>query len=285
MDHGIKYGKKLGYLIDAAFANEEADDEYRTHLGASVLGEKCARAVWFRWKWAAFEAFDGRMLRLFARGHREEEVFTGLLRRLGCQVWTGDENGNQFRVSFHGGHVGGATDGVILGLPELPDVPCLLEMKTHNDKRFKEVRDKGVRVGQPKHYHQGQVYAHGLKLPWVLYCAVNKNDDELFFELFQHDVQVAEGLLARAGDIVFREEAPPRISENSSWWECRFCPARGVCFGFEDPKVNCRTCRHSKPLRDGTWSCSQGRPEITERSQVGCEQWSVDSNLLVGWKR
>lgn len=72
-------------LIDRAQV-EDADDENRKHLGGSLIGRKCNRALWYTFRWAAKEKFEGRMLRLFDRGQREEFQFVKYLRRAGINV-------------------------------------------------------------------------------------------------------------------------------------------------------------------------------------------------------
>lgn len=271
----MDYGQRLAQLIDAATASELAEDGLRYHLGGSVIGSKCMREVWLSYRWAAREEFEGRMLRLFNRGHREEEVFATLFRRVGATVWTADANGQQYRVKCLDGHGGGSLDGVAINLPDLPaHVPngaaVLCEMKTHNDKQFKNLVKKGVRTSHPKHYKQAQFYMHNAGLKFCLYCAVNKNDDSLHFEFFDYDPATGNYLTNRGETIIFGSGIPPRISENPSWFECTFCAMRGVCFKYTDAFLNCRTCRHSAPQRDGTWSCALGHHEITTNPKQGC---------------
>lgn len=272
-------GQRLVYLLDATYATQEREDGFRSHLGASVLGDDCMRQVWFGWRWAdtSEDQLEGRVLRLFARGHREEPVFVDLLRRLGAEVWTHDKQGQQFRIKAYGGHMGGSVDAVARGLPILPpyiskDDPVLLELKTHNDKQFKQLLSKGLKEGHPKHYKQANIYAHHLGIKYVLYCAVNKNDDSLWFYFFEADPQVGQMLTLRAETIIFGSGTPPRISESPAWFECRFCDMQQVCFGRKMPKVNCRTCAHSKAERDGTWSCAMARSEIQTKPKEGCEE-------------
>jgi hypothetical protein len=172
--------------------------------------------------------------------------------------------------------MGGSMDGVARGLPALPphvpkDAPVLLELKTHNDKLFKLLLSKGLKEAHPKHYRQAQTYMFHSGLRYCLYCAVNKNDDSLWFYFFEFDSSVGHHLTMRAETIIFGSGTPPRISETPSWFECRFCSLNDVCFGRKMPWVNCRTCAHSKPEQDGTWSCARGNPAITEKPKVGCE--------------
>lgn len=252
----------------------------RTHLGASIIGKKCMREAWFHFRWADREFLEGRMLRLFHRGHNEEKVFVDLLRRMGAQVWTHDDAGRQFRVEAFGGHFGGSMDGVAAKLPELdPTIPVLLELKTHNDKWFKALQKQGLIGAFPKHYKQAQAYMHLANLKWCLYCAVNKNDDQLWIHFFSYDPQIGHQLMARAESIIFGQGLPPRISETPAWFECKFCCMREVCFKFKQPRVNCRTCRYSHPQKDGTWSCDLNRPEIKLMPKNGCPHHEFISEL------
>jgi hypothetical protein len=264
----MTYGEKLVEIIDNKVAADNTEDGLRTHLGASVLGEKCMRQVWYSFRWFATEQFSGRMLRLFARGQREEAVFFELLRATGAKVWT--HNGdNQFRVSWFGGHLGGSLDGVAI----LDGIATLLECKTHNDKSFKELATKGVWSAKPKHYAQAQIYMAGMQLTQCLYIAVNKNDDTLYLELFAFEPDRAQGLVNRAETIIFGDGIPNKISNSPAWYECRFCPMHEVCHRGEEPLVNCRTCKNSRPERDGTWSCDRERTEITTQPKAGCTEY------------
>ena len=98
---------------EAIFSAYEADtrDGFRTHLGASLIGKECERALWYDFRWATKAKFPGRVLRLFETGNREEDRLVGNLRRTGATVLELDpETGRQFRVQAHGGHFGGSLD-------------------------------------------------------------------------------------------------------------------------------------------------------------------------------
>jgi hypothetical protein len=72
--------------IDAAVQAKEALQKPRGHLGASEVGKPCARAVWYSFRRVHTVKHTGRMLRLFARGHREEDVVLLYLRQAGITV-------------------------------------------------------------------------------------------------------------------------------------------------------------------------------------------------------
>lgn len=61
-------------------------DKPRTHLGISEIGKPCMRMLYYNFRWCFFDNFDGRMLRLFKRGHREEERYVNYLEGVGCKV-------------------------------------------------------------------------------------------------------------------------------------------------------------------------------------------------------
>ena len=99
----------------------EAGDGFREHLGASVIGRECDRALWYEFRWVTRAAQAGRMLRLFETGRLEEDRLIRNLRRIGVTVLDVDpETGRQWHVQAHGGHFGGSLDGVGLGIPEAP---------------------------------------------------------------------------------------------------------------------------------------------------------------------
>lgn len=64
---------------------KDQEDGRRNHLGASLIGRKCRRELWYSFRWATDTKHKGRMLRLFNRGHREEDRFVDWLRQVGVE--------------------------------------------------------------------------------------------------------------------------------------------------------------------------------------------------------
>ncbi len=77
-------------LLSARERREEASEGPRRYLGASVIGHPCDRFLWMHFRGIHRERFDGRMLRLFDRGQREESVFIQELRWIGAEVMDRD---------------------------------------------------------------------------------------------------------------------------------------------------------------------------------------------------
>lgn len=80
------FGAKLVKIVDKGVEAKEQRKKGRTHLGASVLGRKCLRQIWYGWRWVHVVKHSGRLLRLFNRGHREEDRLVEWLRDAGAIV-------------------------------------------------------------------------------------------------------------------------------------------------------------------------------------------------------
>ena len=264
---------EVARAIDDDRASNQGDGR-RAHLGCSIIGRECTREIWYSFRWAAQVQWSGRMLRLFDRGNREEEVFVSLLRSIGCEVWDHTPNGDQYRVSFADGYIGGSIDGVAKGIPGAPETPHLLEFKTHNDKSFQDMKKKGLIESKPAHYAQMQMYMKGMKLKRGLYMAVNKNNDEIYTERVSYDATVAKEYLGRGIDIVEARVPPPKISNRPDWYQCRWCNFSGQCHKGLPLSKNCRTCDHVQMPGAGRWTCGRTNKDLsTTEQRNGCEEW------------
>ena len=242
---------------EAIFAGYEADADtgFREHLGASQIGKSCERALWYDFRWTTPSRFPGRILRLFETGQLEEARLVRNLRRTGATVLEVDpETGRQWRVEAHGGHFGGSLDAVALGLIEAPKTWHVVEFKTHGLKSFRELVAKGVAEAKPQHWAQMQVYMHLTGLTRAMYVAVCKDTDDLHIERVHADGDAAERLLAKAVRVIHAPRPPARISEDSAWFECRFCDHHAVCHGGGAAAHTCRSCLNSTPV-EGGWHC------------------------------
>jgi len=294
-DQGARYrgwlGKVMPHIGDAYRTDE---DGHRTHMGASLLGQECARAIWYNFRWATKSNFDGRLLRLFNRGHLEEARFIAALLMVGCEVFQQDANGKQYRISFADGHAGGSGDGVALHLPDLPQgTAALCEFKTHGEKSFIELAGdlkawrshvegkgpflgKGVREAKTEHYVQMQLYMRKMGLPVALYAAVNKNTDDLYMELVPLNSELADQFLARGEKLVWMDQPPEKLNASPGFFKCRFCDHKPVCHLKAAPDRNCRTCVYSDPAPGAKWTCRLHDSVIEKDVQLtGCKDYEV----------
>ncbi len=246
---------------------------HRPHMGASIIGDSCERKVWLTWRWALTPNFDGRILRLFEYGKKAEERIFAEMRAVGIEVWDFDDNGEQWRVSACNGHFGGSLDAVAVGVAEAPKTPCVIEVKTHNDKSFKEVVEKGVKAAKPVHWFQFQVYCKLMDIDRALYVAENKNTSELYTEWVHADSEAAEQMIARAQRLIDMTEPPQRLSEDPAHWQCKMCNFHPVCHGDKAAEANCRTCCHATPATKAEWKCEAKGVTLNDAMQkAGCSQ-------------
>lgn len=247
------------------------DGGHRWHLGASLIGDACKRKLWYLFRWCFREQTDGRKQRLFNRGHREEARFTEWLKGIGAQVWTHETpdvyneageivvEGKQYRVSAVMGHFGGSLDG-IARLPERYgiDEPVLLEFKTNGTGAgFNKLGEDGMPVAKPQHFAQTSTYgsdpAYGFR--YVLYFNINKNDDSLHVELVKLDHRLGQQMREKAEQIIMSQTPPPRLSDNPTFKDCGYCPAKEICHKGAIPEKNCRSCKAARPVENGEWFC------------------------------
>lgn len=228
----------------------------RQHLGASIIGRECERELWLSFRWARNPDFDGRLLRLFNRGHREEEVFVAELRAVGAIVHEVDpETGRQWTFADHESHFGGSADGIAVGIPDAPREPHLLEFKTHSASSFAKLND-GVRAAKLEHWAQMQTYMRYFGLKRALYVAVNKDTDAVYMERVVFEPDVAQRLVDRARRII--ESPVPGAIRPEKSPACLFCTFKPMCHSGEaSTEKNCRTCAFSSPATGGAWWCAK----------------------------
>lgn len=253
---------------------ESKKQEHRPHMGASLIGHDCERHVWMNFRWALTPTFPGRVLRLFSTGQREEGRIVEELRGIGATVWETDPaTGDQWRVSACNGHFGGSLDGVAEGLPEAPKTPAVLEFKTHSHKSFTDLIAKRVQVAKPQHYDQMTIYMGLMQLDRAMYIAVDKDTDDMYCEWVHFDADRFAQLLDRAHRLIDMTEPPPKISQDPTNWQCKFCNYHAVCHGDIAAESNCRTCCHSSPVENAAWKCEVKAQTLTTAQQrVGCSQ-------------
>tara|TARA_R110000823_G_scaffold87271_2_gene194822 strand:- start:495 stop:1514 length:1020 start_codon:yes stop_codon:yes gene_type:complete len=268
---------RIADLIDAV--HQEDDNPARTYFGASAAGGECDRALWLSFRWAVFPVFPGRILRLFRRGHNEEESVIADLKSIGMRI-----DGEQTSMDF-GWHVKGHCDGIIeSGVPGAEKTRHLLEIKTYSKKRFDALcKSADIRKFSPTHYIQMQLYMHASNTRRALYYAICKDDDRVYTERVEYVELEAKKAIERAHRIVRSDRMPEPISADPSWYKCKFCDAHEMCHVTKLTKeVNCRTCAHSTALENGKWSCAMndGAEIPTEYSRTGCDAHVLHPDMV-----
>lgn len=257
--------------VRAIYKAYEDSNESWDSLGISVgeLGTECDRALFYSFRWATpVESHEGRVVRIFRRGDIEEDRLVVDLEQIGVEVF-----GLQDRIRLVSGHVRGKIDGRLLGVPEAPKTEHLFEAKSSNDANFKVlVRDK-CKKAQPKHYVQCQIGMHCFGLTRALYVVTNKNDEHIYAERIEYDIDFCLRLLARAQRIIGMDAPPKRINEKPEFFGCSFCKHKPVCHEGAWSRVTCRSCIYASPEMHGNaaWSCARWQKPISfDEQKVGC---------------
>lgn len=232
---------RLGFLLDAAIQAENAKQEPRDYLGASRIGESCLRKLQFEYfNTPKDKPFDGRILRIFHRGHEGEQWMIRWLRLAGFNLRTEKPDGGQFGFSAANGKLRGHADGVFVAGPdEFGPWPRLWECKFLGAKGFGKLEKERLKKAYPVYYAQVQLYMAYFQLTDnpVLFTAVNANDMEIYAESVPFDSAHAQAMSDKAVNVLSAcaaGEMLPRVAQREDWYECKFCDYAKRCWNHGD---------------------------------------------------
>lgn len=257
-------------------------------INVGDIAKACQRALWYDFRRASpGEIIEGRKLRIFATGNIEEERLLADLEAIGCTVAN-----QQARVKFCGGHVRGAIDGEVTGVPEAPVTTHIVECKSSNEKGFKALTKDGLEKAKPLHYGQCQLYMHGRNLTRALYLCVNKDDDSIYVERVRYDVAYCLRMLARAEHVIRADDPPAKLHEDPTHkmaFECGYCRNLNVCHKGAWARRGCRTCIHATAVLtsdNACWDCSRwSKPLSLAEQAAGCDRHRYLPGLVPGGKQ
>ncbi len=232
---GAGIGDTVNEYIDAALKKAREGEVKRNYLGASRLGEPCARKLAYEYRGDEGAPFSARTLRIFAKGHVFEDLMIEWLRAAGFDLKTRNKAGGQFGFETMGGRVQGHIDAVILSGPvDLGHpYPLLFECKSLNDKSWSNLQKNGLEKANNTYFVQCNIYMGYLDLPACLFSALNKNTAEIYHEFIRFNSAVAQQYSDRAVDIITTVAAgylPPRITDDPEFYLCRWCDYKKICW-------------------------------------------------------
>lgn len=282
-DQGTKYRaglKKWLPLMNDAYRPSD-EKPIRHHLGASLIGSPCDRALFYNYRWVIPSYFDSRLIKLFNTGHRAEAEFISMLECIGVEVLQQTGDGKQYNFSHSNSHVGGSLDGILKNTPFLENFIVTAEFKTSSDKLFKELVAGGVKKEKHQHYIQMVIGMEKLNAQYCCYMCKNKDTDDLYVEIIEHDSHIAKHYLERAEHIVYSDKLPTKIANSDTAFNCRYCDFSGLCHwgDVSEVDVNCRSCKHSYPSKDGSlsgkWQCVKYNNAVLPRDKsiYGCKTY------------
>ena len=229
-------GARINDLIEAALVVADRATPPRDYLGASRIGESCARRLVYEITHTAKDAgrdFDGAILRVFAAGHAFEALSAEWLRAAGFDLRTHDRAGRQFGFATAGGRIRGHIDGVIVAGPGVGITwPALWEHKALHAGSWSDLVKRGLRASKPIYDAQVQLYMAYTDLERCLFTAMNKDSQALYHEVVPFDAAAAQAFSDKAVDIIRAAQAgdlPPRIATAADFYLCRFCEYARRC--------------------------------------------------------
>ncbi len=255
----------------------------RGHLGISQIGKPDDRALWLQFRWSLPDDPEPRVRRIFRMGHALEAEIIELLSCIpGVTVHDRDpQTGKQFRFEYLGGHFSGSMDGCIKGIPEAPNTWHVLEIKTVNAKRFKELCKVGVEAWSIEYFAQMQCYMAASGMERALFVAYNKDTSEIYTERCKASKMEFDGYLAKAERIIEATEPPASIYSGPEDFEAKKHGAtHPVYWGKELPAPNCRNCRHARVMP--SWACQfHGLERMSiEQQRKGCDSHNYLPSLM-----
>ena len=229
---------QISALIDSGLQQARAGQTKRLYLGASRLGVACERQLQFEYAQAPVDYgrdFQGRILRIFERGHLNEESMVTWLRGAGFDLRTHKANGEQYGFSVAEGRLQGHIDGVFVDGPDGFAYPALWESKCLGAKSWRDVEKKGLAISKPVYAAQVAVYQAYLDLHEhpAIFTAVNADTMEIYAELIPFDAALAQRMSDRAVRVITATEAQeqlPRAYLDPTHFECKFCSYAERCW-------------------------------------------------------
>lgn len=206
-------------IIDMIEAKRAGDNIPRQYLGLSEIGNKCPRWLWYAHHNTPSKPVEGRIIRLFRTGNIIEDAIISDLESIDIEV-----TDRQREVEIVNGDIvlRGHIDGIVSGQ--------LLEIKSANEKSFKQLLKVGYEKWNPKYKAQAHVYMVLCDLEECMVVVENKNDSNLYIETLKLDRDYVTKLLIDVFAAITLPEPPERICPDVSWYESKCCKYQEFCF-------------------------------------------------------
>lgn len=212
--------------LAVAIKGHDEEHEVRSYLGMSQIGSPCDRYLYMYRHKMFKQILTAQQRRIFARGDMEEQrVYDDLLKIPGIEL-----RNLQTEMTDFGGEYRGHCDGSVLGLPTCRKTEHVLEIKTMNAKSYTDWRKRGMKKSKPGYWAQGHTYMGQLGLSRIIWIVTNKDNEDRHYERAHFDKDTYEFYQARAKRIIEATEIPDRITQNPSYFECKWCAARHECW-------------------------------------------------------
>ena len=224
--------------LKRAYVEANEAREVRDYLGASAIGEPCARKIWYRYNHYPEPPMNFQSVSAINSGHHGEAEMARRLRLLPfIDLWTHDENGKQFERVALDGKFRCHPDGIIRGLLQAPKTLHIWENKDCGQKKFDEFKAVKMKFGEKAalknwnetYYAQAQVNMHLFEMDRHYLTVGLAGGRDILSCRTEYVPEEAARYLDRAARIISAQSEPARISDKPDFWICRFCPFQEIC--------------------------------------------------------
>ena len=209
----------ISALITKTIA-ETTQDQKRFYIGASSIGNKCERAIWYGYKGAESTKPTASIKTTFDIGKRLEGLLLDYMQQAGMPM-VRDRAVYDVDFELFQGHC----DAIAL----IDDQWCVVEIKTANTASFSQFKSKGLKTWMPKYYSQIQAYLGMSGYKRGVLLAIDKNTSALHHEWVNYDDIFYNELLVKAKRISESIEPPEKLNKNPIFYLCNMCSYRKVC--------------------------------------------------------
>lgn len=208
-------------------------------LGASAVGDDCERKAWYSvYRRDAMPPLDAASIVIFEEGHRTEDIVADRLRLIhGIELWTKDDDGKQYRFTLFEGRFVCKPDGIIRGLRQAPTTTHVWEHKSVNEKKFNKLNQLKEKFGEknalklwdPVYFTQAQLTMGGFELTRHYMTVTTPGARAITSCRTDFDAVEFENFKVKASRIIRAKTPPIRISEDRSFYKCKFCDFQEIC--------------------------------------------------------
>jgi len=230
------FNEAMTDLLDRASKRLWGNEAPRAYnISPSMIGDECLRRVQFMTTKAPSKPHEGKLLRIFQRGHIFEPFVLAILREAGFDISEVSEDGAQHGFQIMDNQCRGRLDGKILSGPEIEGLiyPCPWECKVLGDKGFKAAVKDGIAKAHPKYAVQAAMYqAYGVEGP-MLFSVLNANTMEIYSEAFELNEERCQDASDRAVMILRANRAGellPRAAGDPDQFPCKWCDFSEHCW-------------------------------------------------------
>lgn len=221
----------ISALITKTIA-DSPPDEPRRYIGASSIGRKCLRSIWYGFMGEEGEPHPPKTKISFAIGKRLEGLLLDYMEQAGLSIIRPCKE-NKFllyqdkEIPLFRGHA----DALMLPKDE---GAVVVEIKTAKSSSFAQFKGRGLRIWQEAYFAQLQAYMGMSGYKRGLMLAVNKDASELHHEWVDYDDIYYHELRAKASVISKCTEPPERINKSPLFIVCSMCNYKRICHANRD---------------------------------------------------